>query len=108
VDECLAVYGKFQSALGRRKEPSCEMFIDCTPGTPPIYRREALTKIWTIGYKLENNVLFGTDGTNRRYSPQAIAAMIAADDAIYDELALPSEIRQKIYHHNLLRWLGKA
>jgi predicted TIM-barrel fold metal-dependent hydrolase len=108
VDECLAVYGKFQQALAKRPELSCEMFIDCTPGTPPIYRKEALTKIWTIGYMLENNVLFGTDGGNRHYPREWKATRLAIDDAIYDELALKPEIRQKIYHGNLLRWLGKA
>jgi predicted TIM-barrel fold metal-dependent hydrolase len=106
VDECLAVYGKFQQALAGRRELSCEMFIDCTPGTPPIYRKDALTKIWTIGYKVENNVLFGTDGTNTHYPGDASTVIIATDNAIYNELALKPEIRQKIYHRNLLRLLG--
>ena len=70
--------------------------------------RRALTKIWAIGYELENNVLFGTDGTNTRYPGDAAANIIATDNAIYDELSLKSEIRRKIYHRNLLRLLGKA
>ena len=61
VDECLAVYGKFLNALTRRRELSVEMFIDTTPGTPRIYRQEVLTKLMTIGYDVEHNILFGTD-----------------------------------------------
>ena len=47
VDECIAVYGKFVSA--RRSGSSTELYIDTTPGTPGIYRRDALTKIFTVG-----------------------------------------------------------
>lgn len=108
IDECLAVYGKFQNALANRPDLSCEMFIDCTPGTPPIYRKEALTKVWTIGYKLKGNVLFGTDGTGTSYATDRVLPLIAGDNTIYDALGLTPETRQKIYHGNLLRWIGKA
>ena len=46
IDECIAMYGKFLNALSRKN--TAEMFLDITPGTPEIYRKELLTKLFTI------------------------------------------------------------
>ena len=43
--------------MGEKKE--VQMFIDITPGTPLIYRREALQEL--IAYGAEDYMLFGTD-----------------------------------------------
>jgi len=104
IDECLATYGKFLATRKRRPSVSCEMFIDLTPGTPPIYRREALTKIHTIGYEIADNLLFGTD--NRAvYLAAAAAKWIKTDNAIYDALDVGPKTREKIYGRNLMRFL---
>lgn len=63
TDECIAVYGKFLNARGIRSGRPPEMFIDVTPGTPAIYREELLRKLYTVGYDVEDNLLFGSDGT---------------------------------------------
>ena len=108
VDECLAVYGKMLNAHGRRGRLSSEMFIDITPGTPPIYREEALTKLFHIGYDVENNVIFGSDaragiGTNRHWESR-----IHQDRVIFAKLGLTDEQVEKINSGNLLRFLGKV
>ena len=59
-DECIALYGKFQNAHSGGGA-AAEMFIDITPGTPEIYRRDLLTKLFTVGYDVENNIVFGVD-----------------------------------------------
>ena len=105
-DECLAVYGKFLSAYKLRPDLSVEMFIDLTPGTPPIYRREVLTKIFTIGYDIENNVVFGTDRRVSKYSSDWAAEWIQRDNEIYKELNLSQDTIEKIYSGNLKRFLG--
>ncbi len=103
-DECIAVYGKFlNSYLTRRL--SAEMFFDVTPGTPPIYRRELLTKLFTVGYDVENNVMFGTDSVARDYDPCGIAGWIARANGIYDELGETGAQREKIYRENFMRFL---
>ncbi len=106
IDECLATYGKFLSTYKRRPGVSCEMFIDLTPGTPQIYRKEALTKIHTIGYDIQNNILFGTDGLTD-YNPTWAANWIKTDNSIYDSLGVNQETREKIYQKNLMRFLGQ-
>ncbi|RPI61233.1 MAG: hypothetical protein EHM48_06000 [Planctomycetaceae bacterium] len=104
VDECLAVFGKIAHA----RNAKCQMFIDMTPGTPTIYRKEALTKLFTIGYKVADNVLFGTDGRVPEYNSEWPRTWIDRDNAIYDELGLDQEQREKIYCKNLLRFIGTA
>ena len=106
VDECIAVYGKFQNAYQRRPDLSSEMFIDLTPGTPVIYRKEALTKLLTVGYDIESNLLFGTDCRTDDYDVSWASEWIARDGEIYQGLGIGSATFEKIFSQNLLRFLG--
>jgi len=106
-DECIAVYGKFQNAYNLRPDVSSEMFIDLTPGTPPIYRKEVLTKIFTVGYDLVNNVIFGSDGSVGSYGAEWIGQWVARDKAIYSDLMITEDIIDKIFGSNLRRFLGR-
>ena len=106
VDECIAVYGKFLNAFNLRPDLSVEMFIDTTPGTPEIYRMEALTKLFTIGYDVENNVMFGSDCNTADYNVNWTRNWIKMDTNIFHGLGLSDEVIQKIYRDNLKRFLG--
>ena len=68
IDECLAVYGKFNQLKHTQPNASSELFIDLTPGTPKIYREELIRKLLTIGYPIEDNILFGTDNMANNYN----------------------------------------
>lgn len=105
-DELIAVYGKFLNAYTRRPELAVEMFIDVTPGTPPIYRRDALTKLFTIGYDLENNVIFGSDCEVHDYNVKWVREWIARDNQIYDTVGIKKDVIRNVYSQNLLRFLG--
>ena len=106
-DECIAVYGKFLNSYLTRN--SSEMFFDITPGTPKIYRRDLLTKLYTVGYDVDNNVMFGTDSFSNDYNPEWVRGWLKMDGEIFDELGLTTEQREKIYHGNLERFLsGKS
>ena len=61
IDEMVAVYGKFLNFKSRNPESGVEMFIDLTPGTPVPYREEALRKLFTTGYDIKGNLIFGSD-----------------------------------------------
>jgi predicted TIM-barrel fold metal-dependent hydrolase len=105
-DELIAVYGKFLNAYTRRPDLSVEMYIDITPGTPPIYRRDALTKLFTVGYDVANNVIFGSDLTAHNYRVQWVREWIDRDGEIYRDLGLGQEVLDGIYGQNLKRFLG--
>lgn len=105
-DENIAVYGKFLNAYSKRPDLSVEMFIDITPGTPPIYRREVLAKLFTVGYDIENNVIFGTDSYANNYNCKWVTEWIERDNKIYKELSLKDETINNVYSENLLRFLG--
>jgi predicted TIM-barrel fold metal-dependent hydrolase len=103
-DECLAVFGKFEQA--RRARPDLpHMFIDLTPGTPPIYREDLLRKIFTIGYDIEGSLLWGSDSVVPGYDPKPVRAWFDRDRRILNSLGVGEEAREGLFHRNLERFL---
>jgi predicted TIM-barrel fold metal-dependent hydrolase len=107
-DEHIAVYGKILNAYSRRSDLAVEMFVDLTPGTPPIYREEALTRLFRTGYDVEHNVLFGTDGCAENYHDDWARDWMTRDNAIYDRLGIGDGVRANIYSENLKRFVGRS
>jgi len=105
-DELIAVYGKFRMACRMRPELSVEMFIDTTPGTPPIYRRDVLTRLLTVGYEVGANVLFGTDCVTGDYDQQWAREWIDRDQEIFRSLDPGGEVQDQIFATNLQRFLN--
>lgn len=105
IDECIALYGKFLNSLRVRK--TAEMFFDITPGTPEIYREELLTKLYTIGYDVGDNIMFGTDSYAHDYSNEWSSKWLNTDRKILDKLGVSRENREKLYYKNFMRFLGK-
>ena len=106
VDDCIALYGKFMNAYNYSND-NAEMFFDLTPGTPEIYREDLLKKLFTLGYDVENNVMFGTDNLADSYSVDWASNWLYIDSNLMDQYGVSKAVRQKVYHHNLLRFLGK-
>jgi predicted TIM-barrel fold metal-dependent hydrolase len=106
TDECIALYGAF--CYANRLKESSEMFFDLTPGTPPIYRKDLLTKLFTVDYGFDTtkNILFGTDCSAHHYRPDSTLRKLALDGSVMDELGISQEIREDIYCRNLMRFLG--
>lgn len=104
-DECIAVYGKFLNYYLNRGESS-EMFFDTTPGTPKLYRKELFTKMFTVGYDVENNIMFGTDSVSGDYDADWVSGWLKLDNEIMDELGVTEEQRKKIYEGNFMRFLS--
>jgi predicted TIM-barrel fold metal-dependent hydrolase len=105
-DELLAVYGKFLNAHRTNPDSSSQMFIDTTPGTPRIYRKEALTKMFTIGYDIQNNVIFGSDSAVNQYNVKWVQEWIKLDKEIFKQLNLNTNIINDIFSENLRRFVG--
>lgn len=106
IDECIALYGKFQNAYSRRPDLSVEMFVDITPGTPQIYREELLTKLFKVGYDVQNNVIFGSDCNLDNYNSKWTKDWVKIDNEIYDKLSINAVIKEKVFSENLMRFLG--
>ncbi len=106
VDECIAVYGKYRAARRRKPDLDVEMFIDTTPGTPQIYRKDALTKL--ISYNAESHVFFGSDNHVNPYRAEYAAEWLRRDAEILGELDVSPETREAIFSKNLERFLGVA
>lgn len=104
-DECIAVYGKLLNAMVTRGNKVPEMFIDTTPGTPRIYRKDALTKVFTVGYDVKDHVMFGSDCKTNQYNVKWTTDWLKVDDAIYSELELDSSMIDSIYRKSVERYL---
>lgn len=107
-DELVAVYGKILNALAGHSDSCVEMFIDITPGTPSIYRRDALTKLFTVGYDIEHNVMFGTDCCANEYNAEWVHQWIDRDKSILEEIGLEKKTIDAIYADNLRRFVGRS
>ena len=106
IDECIAVYGKFLNALSKGKD--VEMFVDLTPGTPEIYREELFYKLFSVGYDVPNNVMYGTDCSAGEYRYEWTKKWLSIDTALFDKLHIPPKMRQKIFKGNFMRFLGRS
>jgi hypothetical protein len=105
-DELIAVYGKFQNAITGRARSPVEMFVDVTPGTPPIYRKEALTKLFTVGYDIQKNVVFGTDCSTGPYNARWAREWIQRDADILMGLGIRSDAQRAYFGGNLRRFVS--
>ena len=104
-DECTAVYGKFCHARSTERDGAAQMFIDNTPGTPEIYRRDALAKLFGAGYDIGENLIFGTDNCAESYDEKWAKRWIETDTRIYEELGLSPKEINRIFSQNLFRFL---
>jgi len=102
VDECLAVAGRFR-AHSRRTGQEMQMWIDTTPGTPPIWRSEALQK--TLAYLGDEIVLWGSDSSAGDLS--GAADTLASDRRILRSvLGASAETERRWMGENAQRFLG--
>lgn len=106
IDECYAVYGQFLNAQGHGNP--AEMFLDTTPGTPEIYRKDLLTKLFAGGYDTGHNVMFGSDCFAHDYKPNWAKKWLKIDKAILEELGVSMANYSNYYYHNVIRFLGKT
>ena len=102
-DENIAVFGFWHN---RREHgtTTAEMFIDTTPGTPYIYRREVFFKLYHVG-EVEDNIIFGTD-CNNKYSSDYARQILTMDKDALDNAGVTPEQREKYYGKNILRFLN--
>ncbi|MFH0919971.1 MAG: hypothetical protein V1913_06375 [Fibrobacterota bacterium] len=100
-DECIAVFGKFLASNN-----TVEMFIETTPGTPVIYRKEALTRLMTVGYPVERNIFFGSDCGAENYNCDWTREWIHRDREIMSGLGVSEENIRYYQGENLKRFVG--
>jgi len=105
-DELIAVYGKFLNARGRSQSGAVEMYVDITPGTPPIYRQRALTDLFSAGYAVADNVIFGSDCSAPGYNIHRAQEWLRRDAEILTRLGLGQDVLDKVWGANLRRFIG--
>ncbi len=105
-DDLIALYGKFLNAYSRDPEVSVELFIDTAPGTPPIYREEVLRKLYTVGYDIEHNMLWGSDTYAENYNVAWVKEWMQRDCDILSEIDVSDNFQRQFFDYNAKRFLG--
>jgi len=108
TDEMIAVFGKYHNSRSMAKPPNAELYIDLTPGTPPCYRRDVLTRLFSTGYDADDFVWFGSDNVAADYKPDDTTEWVERDSAILSDLGLDAERIDRIFQGNLARFLEEA
>ena len=85
--ELVSVFGKLNCLAERYAENRGAMYYDITPGTPPIFRREALRWIYMCGCQVKHRVLWGTDCCANDYRPEYAKFWMDLDRSILEEIA---------------------
>lgn len=105
-DELIALYGKVLNSYSKNPDISAEMFIDTTPGTPEIYRKDALKKVFTVGYDVVNNIFFGSDSRVNDYNIAWTKKWVEMDTKILSDLNLEQSHINAMFSENVRRFLG--
>lgn len=109
TDECIAVFGKL-AAYRRHAEESArcaDLYIDLTPGTPGIYRKEAVARLLSAGGKeVVGQILWGDDNSANEFDTALSRHHIVNDEVILEELTGSREILPKLFEENYFRFIG--
>ena len=90
IDDYMAMVAK--SGFTYDPEFANLMYVDLAPGTPGIYREEALRKLYLTGYKVKNRVLWGTDACANDYQVRLPKYWLERDIPIMERIAADADI----------------
>lgn len=104
-DECIAVFGKFNDSLTRGGgEKRAEMFVDLTPGTPALYRQDAIQKLMGMEGAREH-ILWGVDNVTAGYGVDYAQRILKRDREIFQALGEKGDFLSEICGRNFERFL---
>ena len=89
-DEFIGLYAKFSLAgenqlLKAGRNPA-KMYIDLTPGTPGIYRREALRRLYLAGFPVTHRAMWGCDLNINDYEVKYGEMHLKRDNGVLREI----------------------
>jgi hypothetical protein len=89
-DEYIALYGKLNDAqISVLHDLNLRMYADLTPGTPGIYRREVLRKLYCMKhYRVDSFVIWGSDSQVNDYNYKDVLELLERDRRIMDEIVV--------------------
>lgn len=91
-DEFVGTFAKFECA--REMDPDGGhpmMYVDTTPGTPGIYRRDAFRKLFLSGMRARERTFFGSDLLLNDYNPGWTEYILGRDSEILEEIRRDAE-----------------
>lgn len=111
TDECIATAARFQAAAQEvsritKSQRYSQMYIDITPGTPLIYRTEALRK--AVNVLGEDRLIYGSDTSTILKTARLFRNVLENDKRrLSEELGLSKEAQEKIMGENAMALLER-
>ncbi|KPJ55829.1 MAG: hypothetical protein AMS16_03570 [Planctomycetes bacterium DG_58] len=99
TDECIAVVHRFVHRARREGRKNPQVFIDTTPGTPPIYRKDAFKK--ALACCGPGTMIYGSDLGLPRSDLAITVERMANDERILKELGCTEEEVEMVLGTNL-------
>lgn len=91
-EECISLYGRFETHNKDYPDRKVTMFIDTTPGTPFARRHFFLKMIYSVGYDVAHNVVWGTDSwLGPEYPKKFVQDCIDLDRKAYADIQTMTE-----------------
>ena len=90
--ELVSLFGKLNYLDTYSPEGRSQMYFDITPGTPPIFRKEALRWIYMSGLRVKHRVLWGTDCEANDYQTDYALYWGNLDKEILEEITADPNI----------------
>jgi predicted TIM-barrel fold metal-dependent hydrolase len=94
VDECIALFGHFNSVAHTRRT-NCQMWIDCSRGTPDVWRLDALRK--AVPFCGTGRLMYGTDCYAGSIGAAAPTSVRKDTELLQGVLGLSSEQVQQFF-----------
>ena len=105
VDEYISVFGHWAS-MREQGYISSEMFIDTTPGTPAVYREDALTKLYSFIPEVKDHIMIGIDN-HWDYNVDYCRTTVERDRGIFEKIGVSQEQQELYFYKNYLRFIGQ-
>lgn len=102
-DECIALFAKWHNCA-LQGATSAQLYIDTSPGTPGVYRRDVLQKLYGCGLPLADKLIFGSDLSNR-YDEEKSRYYVQRDRIILSEMGITEEIQEKYFSGNMQNFI---
>ena len=103
TDECIAVVNRFVHLARRQGRKHPQVFIDTTPGTPPVYRKDAFRK--ALACCGAGTMIYGSDLGLPRSDLAVTVERMKTDEELLRELGCGDDDVERVLGTNLDRLL---
>ncbi len=105
-DEAIGLLAKWNNCRNQGRT-TAELYFDATPGAKGYSRTEMFRKLFSCEIDVANRIMYGTD-MRTGYDVRTAQSFLGKDHAIFDELEIPEDARERYFSRNMLEYIGRS